>query len=313
MGKYVIGIDGGGTGSKGITADMNGEILLRFVGGATNYNGGNKKEIDSNIHALLKEATVGRKISDCQAICIGSAGVSNPDVVEYLKDAVKKKGFICPVMIVGDSMTAHAGALKNKDGIVLIAGTGAICFGRKINGEAMRVGGYGHLIDDEGSAYDIARRMMREVVRAADGRAEDTILRGLIFERLRISGVGDMISWLYDKERSKKEVAGLAVLLTEAVERGDKAAIRIADEAAEALVDITTPVINFFDGKTVVALSGSVLRNSVIMQECYIKKMQERYPNHFGEEGGIRIQEAEFEADYGAVFLALNYARQNNG
>lgn len=313
MEKYVIGIDGGGTGSKGITADMNGEILRRFVGGATNYNGGNKKEIDSNIHTLLKEATAGRKISDCQAICIGSAGVSNPDVVEYLKDAVKKKGFTCPVMIVGDSMTAHAGALKNKDGIVLIAGTGAICFGRKINEETMRVGGYGHLIDDEGSAYDIARRMMREVVRAADGRAEDTILRGLIFERLRISGVGDMISWLYDKERSKKEVAGLAVLLTEAVERGDKAAIRIADEAAEALVDMTTPVIDFFDGKTVVALSGSVLRNSVIMQECYIRKMRERYPNHFGEEGGIRIQEAELEADYGAVFLALNYARQNNG
>lgn len=308
MGKYVIGIDGGGTGSKGITADMNGDILLRFVGGPTNYNGNKKKEIDSNVYSLLKEATAGRKISDCQAVCIGSAGISNPDAARYLEDAVKAKGFNCPIMIVGDSMTAHAGALKNKDGIILIAGTGAICFGRKDNGQAMRVGGYGHIIDDEGSAYDIARRMMREVVRAADGRAEDTILRGLIFERLRISSVGDLISWLYDKERTKKEIAGLAVLLTEAVERGDKAAQRIVEEAAEGLVETTVPVVDFFEGKAVIALSGSVLKNDKDIRASYIKKMQERYPQAFGEENGVRIQDAEFEADLGAVFLALNYA-----
>ena len=308
MGKYVIGIDGGGTASKGITADLSGEVLHRFTGGATNYNGGKKKEIDANVYALLKEATVGRKVSDCQAVCIGSAGISNPDVVKYLEEAVKAKGFNCPIMIVGDSMTAHAGALKNKDGIILIAGTGAICFGRKDNGQAMRVGGYGHLIDDEGSAYDIARRMMRDVVRAADGRAEDTILRGLIFERLRISNLGDMISWLYDKERSKKEIASLAALLPEAVERGDKAAMRIVDEAAEALVEMTVPIVEFFGGKTTVALSGSVLQKDKDIQASYIRKMQERYPDSFGEDGGVRIQQAEYEADFGAVFLALNYA-----
>ena len=287
---------------------MNGTTLVRFVGGPTNYNGGNKKEIDANVHSLLKEATAGRKISDCQAVCIGSAGISNPDVVKYLEEAVKAKGFTCPIMIVGDSITAHAGALENKDGIILIAGTGAICFGRKDNGQAMRVGGYGHLIDDEGGAYDIARRMMREVVRAADGRADDTILRGLIFERLRISSLGDMISWLYDKERSKKEIASLSVLLTEAVEREDKAALRIVEEAADALVEMTAPVVDFFEGKTIVALSGSVLKNDKDIRACFIKKMQELYPNAFGEDDGVRIKEAEYEADFGAVFLALNYA-----
>lgn len=308
MGKYVIGIDGGGTGSKGITADMNGDVLLRFTGGATNYNGGNKKEIDTNVQHLLKQATAGRKISDCQAVCIGSAGISNPSVVSFLENAVKAKGFTCPIMIVGDSMTAHAGALKNKDGIILIAGTGAICFGRKDDGQAMRVGGYGHLIDDEGSAYDIARRMMREVVRAADGRAEETVLRSLIFDSLGFTHLGDMIAWLYDKERSKKEIAGLAVLLSEAVKMGDKVAERIVEEAADALVDMTVPIVDFFEGNTIVALSGSVLKNDVAIRESYISKMKERYPDKFGEEGGVQIQDAEYEADHGAVFLALNYA-----
>ncbi len=308
MSKYVIGIDGGGTGSKGITADMNGDILLRFIGGATNYNGANKKEVDANIQHLLKQATAGRKVSDCQAVCIGSAGISNPSVVKFLENAIKAKGFNCPIMIVGDSMTAHAGALKNKDGIILIAGTGAICFGRKDDGQAMRVGGYGHLIDDEGSGYDIARRMMREVVRAADGRAENTAFRSLIFDSLGFLHMGDMIAWLYDKERSKKEIAGLAVLLNKAVEMGDKAAKRIVEEAADALVDMTVPVVDFFAGNTTIALSGSVLKNNKAIRESYIRKMQERYPDAFGEAGGVRIQDAEYEADHGAVFLALNYA-----
>ena len=308
MSKYVIGIDGGGTGSKGITADMNGDVLLRFTGGATNYNGANKKDVDANIQHLLKQATVGLKVTDCQAVCIGSAGVSNPSVVKLLENAVKAKGFTCPVMIVGDSMTAHAGALKNKDGIILIAGTGAICFGRKGDGQAMRVGGYGHLIDDEGSGYDIARRMVREVVRAADGRAEDTVLRSLIFDSLGFSHLGDMIAWLYDKERSKKEIAGIAVLLDQAVKMGDKAAERIVEEAADALVDMTVPIVDFFEGNTIVALSGSVLKNDVAIRESYIGKMKEHYPDKFGEEGGVQIQDAEYEADHGAVFLALNYA-----
>jgi len=308
MGKYVIGIDGGGSGSKGITADMNARVLRRFRGSATNYNGGKKKDIDENIYHLLDEAIVGRKKADCQAICIGSAGVGNPKAVQYLEEAVKAKGFTCPVMIVADSVTAHAGALNAKEGIVLIAGTGAICFGRKSTGEAMRTGGYGHLIDDEGSGYDIARRMLRAVVRAADGRGEETILRALIFKQLQITQLGEMISWLYEKERTKKEIAYLAVLLGEAVEAGDKVAKIIVEEAADALVEMSAPIVDFFEQKTIIALSGSVIKFNKTIQDTFIEKMRCRYPQDFGTPEGICIQPAEFEADYGAVLLALNYA-----
>lgn len=309
MEKYIIGIDGGGTGSKGITAGMEGQILRRFRGGATNYNGGCKSEIDANVDALLEEAIVGRKPADCRAVCIGSAGVGNPDAVNFLEESVKRKGFTCPVLITADSVTAHAGALNNQDGIVLIAGTGAICFGRKSSGEAMRTGGYGHLIDDEGSAYDIARRMLRAVVRAADGRGEDTVLRELIFKQLQINYLGEMISWLYQKDRSKKEIAYLAVLIGEAAENGDAVAKQILREAALALVELTVPVIDFFDKKTTIALSGSVLKFNRTVKEIFTERIRELYPEGFGSVDGIRIMEAKYEADYGAVLLAINHAR----
>lgn len=305
MDKYVIGIDGGGTGSKGIVANLNGQILSRFRGGATNYNGGIKDEIDSNISDLLESALQGQRVADCQAICIGSAGVGNPEAVSFLNEAVKSKGFKCPVHITADSVTAHAGALNAQEGIVLIAGTGTICFGRKNTGEAMRTGGYGHLIDDEGSGYDISRRMLRAVVRAADGRGEATILRDMIFRQLQISELGEMIGWLYQKDRTKKEIAYLAVLLSEALEKDDAVAKKIVNEVAEALTEITAPVVEFFDKKTCVALSGSVVKFNKAIKEAFIGKMQEKYPEGFGTQAGIRICEAEFEADYGAVLLAL--------
>lgn len=310
MEKYVIGIDGGGTGSKGIVSDMNGQILNRFRGGATNYNGGRKEDIDANIFRLLDDAICGRRITDCQAICIGSAGVGNPDAVSFIKEAVKSKGFKCPVHITADSVTAHAGALNAREGVVLIAGTGTICFGRKNTGEAMRTGGYGHLIDDEGSGYDIARRMLRAVVRAADGRGPETILRELVFRQLQISELGEMIGWLYQKDRTKKEIAYLAVLLGEALEAEDAVAREIVEEVAEALVEISSPVVDFFDKRTVVALSGSVLKFNKKIQETYILKMQQKYPQDFGTAEGVIICDAEYEADYGAVLLALKHTKQ---
>lgn len=304
MEKYVIGIDGGGTGSKGLTANRDGQIIRRFRGGATNYNGSTREEIDNNIQQALEEATSGLKISACQAICIGSAGVSNKAAAAYLEEAVRKAGFHCPVMITADSVTAHAGALNNEEGVILIAGTGAICFGKKQNGETIRVGGYGHLIDDEGSAYDIARRMMRAVVRAEDKRDEPTVLRDLVFRQLQVTSAQELVSWLYDKYRSKREIAYLAMLIGEALKQNDPAALQIVEEAVQGLVDITVPAVEFFEGKTKVALSGSVLKFNPTVRQLYMDKMQKLYPEHFGEAEGVCIQDAEHEADYGAILLA---------
>lgn len=308
---YVIGMDGGGTGSKGITADLAGNTLFTFKGGATNYNGSVKSVIDANMAEVLEKAAEGLPKEACRGICIGSAGVSNREAVQYLEEAVRRAGYTCPVRIVADSMTAHAGALKNRDGIILIAGTGAICYGRK-NGQQIRVGGYGHLIDDEGSAYDIARNILRAVVRAEDGRAEQTVLRPLVFEQLQIGSIEELIAWLYAKERTKKEIAKLAVLIQKAAEKEDPQALKIQTQAAKALAELCAPAVRFLGEKGTIALSGSVLQKNLRIRKQYEQKMQEHFPELFGKDGAWTIREAEREADYGAVLLALEVADGQN-
>jgi len=305
MGKYVIGIDGGGTGSKGIVADLLGNVLLRLKGGEMNYVGGEKEIVDRNITALFHDALAGRSVEDCAAICVGCAGVSNINARNNIEAIIKRLGFTCPLKITTDSHTAHAGALSAKEGIVVIAGTGAICLGRKKNDENIRVGGWGYLIDDEGSAYYIGHHILRAVVRAYDGRGENTVLSKLVFDKLGISKIEELIAWLYDDNRTKRDLAALAMLVEDAAKVRDEVAAQIEREAAKELAILCEPAVQFFGKSTTIALSGSVLQKNSRIRQYFIGEIQDAYPENFGMPQGITVQMSENEADYGAMLLAL--------
>lgn len=306
----MIGIDGGGTGAKGITADLEGTPLRHFQGGATNYNGNKKNVIDQNIAELLHQAREQLDIADCRAICIGSAGMSGRRNREWMEEAVAKAGFTAPCLLVPDSVTAHAGALNNHPGIILIAGTGAICFGRNEAGETIRTGGRGHLIDDEGSAYAIAKNILNAVVRAEDGRRTPTVLTDMVFSKLGIHSAEELTEWIYGLERTKKEIAALAVILEEALAQEDMAAEEILEKAVWGLAELTIPVVDFMEQKTVIALSGSVLNRNQAVRDGYIRLMKQRYPAFFGTSKGVLIKSAEYGSDYGAMLLALKSIRE---
>ncbi|MBO4808917.1 MAG: hypothetical protein J5537_07725 [Lachnospiraceae bacterium] len=298
MSRYVIGIDGGGTGSKGIVADLEGNILCNMKGGPINYVGADTRTIDENIENLIEQGLKGREVSDCAAICIGSAGVSRSDVLANFERILEKTGFTCPHKITTDSHTAHAGALNGKEGIVVIAGTGAICLGVNKEGDSIRVGGYGHIIDDEGSAYYIGRLILRAVIRAFDGRDKKTVLSELVFEKLGISTIPELITWIYSTDRSKGDIAALAILIEEAYERGDEVAGEIEEKAAEELAKLCEPALEFLGGKATIAVSGSVLQKNRRIRESFKERLKD-----------VEVIQAMHEADYGAMLLALKMAK----
>ena len=298
MSKYVIGIDGGGTGSKGIVADLEGNILCNMKGGPINYVGADTRTIDETIETLIEQGLKGREVSDCAAICIGSAGVSRSDVLANFERILEKTGFTCPHKITTDSHTAHAGALNGKEGIVVIAGTGAICLGVNKEGDSIRVGGYGHIIDDEGSAYYIGRLILRAVIRAFDGRDKKTVLSEQVFEKLGVSTIPELITWIYSTERSKGDIAALAILIEEAYERGDEVAGEIEEKAAEELAKLCEPALEFLGGRATIAVSGSVLQKNRRIRESFKERLKD-----------VEVIQAMHEADYGAMLLALKMAK----
>ena len=298
MSEYVIGLDGGGTKTKVLVADRNKKILESFLAGAINYNGSEKERIDRNMQTIFQTILEkGYANKDCIGICIGTAGISNPLVHQYIKSNIDLFGYSCPVSIVGDHETALVGALLQSEGMILIAGTGSICYGRDEKGNSYRTGGYGHLIDDEGSGYAIGRDILSAVVRAYDKRCEATVLTKLVLDYLNIQTIEELIRYVYDPGHSKKDIAKLSVLIEKAYRLQDQAAIAIVDHCVSELMELTKPILKVMKEDCSIAVSGSILLKNQDIFDKLCAGMKKEHPL-------VTITKPKKDAAFGAVILA---------
>jgi N-acetylglucosamine kinase-like BadF-type ATPase len=299
--KYVAGLDGGGTKTAVTVLEEGGRTVSRFEAGAINYNGQDEDSVRRTLRdivARLAQACGG--LDRCAYIGIGAAGVSNPSVTARLTAAMRENGYAGGLTIVGDHETALYGALEQDHGLIVIAGTGSICYGKNESGDSHRSGGYGHLIDDEGSGYSIGRDLLAAVVQAHDGREPETLITRLVFDRLGIGSMGELIAFVYDRNRNKKDIAALAPLLSEACEQGDPAAARIAERAARSLVQLVKPVAEKLSlQRETLAMTGSVLLRNRQVQDAFRSRLAALYPE-------MDCTPPKRDASAGAALLALS-------
>ncbi|WP_051538243.1 N-acetylglucosamine kinase [Butyrivibrio proteoclasticus] len=271
---YYVGIDGGGTGSRFSIAGDDGVVFHTGAGGALNGNGLSIEGLKENLGAVIDECiSVAGPVSDCAGLAIGAAGITNAKLKGEISAFLSERGFT-DFGIYGDYETAFATAFPEGEGVLLISGTGSMCYGRTRGGLSARSGGYGHLIDDKGSAYDIAVQIMSAIVQAEDGRGEGTCLKDLVFEKLGISDVGELVGFVYAEDTSKGKIAALAQVLSDALEKDDACSISIAENVAKelsALVKAVKTRLNLGDAP--VALWGSVLQNNEYIRGLLSKNL----------------------------------------
>ncbi|CAH1213863.1 N-acetylmuramic acid/N-acetylglucosamine kinase [Paenibacillus allorhizoplanae] len=301
MKRYVAGLDGGGTKTAVTIVDESGLEVHTFTSGAINYNGQDEASVQASLAEIFR--TIDRVcdgLGHCAQVCIGAAGVSNPTVTTRLESSVRACGYKGPLFITGDQDTALSGAHNRELGIILIAGTGSICYGKNEAGDTHRAGGYGYLIDDEGSGYSIGRDLLSVVVRAHDGRLPATVITGMVFEQLGMTSIQQIIGFVYDKQTNKKDIAALAPILSQACELGDEAALAIADKSARSLLELVVPVtekLSMQEG--VLAMAGSALLKNSFIQTAFINGLKERYP-------AMTCITPKRDAASGAALMALN-------
>ncbi|MBB6678695.1 ATPase [Cohnella lubricantis] len=278
--RYAAGLDGGGTKTAVTVVNEAGEVVRAFASGPINYNGQDEASIRASFRemmALIAEACGG--LDRCGHICIGAAGVSNPAVSSLLEGNVRDSGFTGGLTIVGDHETALYAALDSPNGAILIAGTGSICFGRSEDGATHRTGGGGHLVDDEGSGYSIGRDLIAAVLRASDGRSPETVITRLVLDRLGVESVQALIGFVYSPGTNKKDIAGLAPLLSEANALGDPEAQAIVRKCADSLFELAVPVIERLQlQEKRLAMAGSVLQKNGAIRELLLDRLTAAYP-----------------------------------
>ena len=293
---FIAGVDGGGTKTKVVCASPEGKVLDTAVFGPFNMNSIGAERFS----ALLQELCAYLNgLGDCRALCIGSAGISNKEMTRIVETEMTRGG-IENWNLVGDQVIALNGALSGEAGIALIAGTGSICFGKNGAGEYARSGGWGHLIDDEGSAYALGRDILRAVVRAADGRAPATALTELVAQRLGAPGVQPVIRFTYAPTTTKKEIAALAPLLDPALQQGDAAAQAIIAHAADELTQMAAAAMQPLGLQTgSMALLGSVLQKNETLRAAVITRLTAQFPT-------LTFPEPVGDAADGAAVMAEN-------
>lgn len=304
LSRVVVGMDAGGTKTKIVLADENGKTLDVFTGGGMNVNSFGALVTGEHLAGILDEveARIG-SMKKIAAVCIGVAGATNPATQEVMNRVLKEKGVEAPTKIVGDHIIALYAANGTGEGMILIAGTGSVCFGRKMdeNGNEFlgRSGGWGHLIDDPGSGYYIGKEMLSEIVRAEDGREEPTILWPMLQEKTSIRTMADLISFVYGKDTGKKEIAALSQIVQEGVRQQDAAALRITQKAAGELAELVIAVAKQMKQTTgSVMLNGGELVYNEPLRKMLGDILAERLP-------GFSLEWPKLDAAEGAVLAAM--------
>jgi N-acetylglucosamine kinase-like BadF-type ATPase len=262
---FYLGVDGGGSKTAFALIDAAGHVIARATAPPSYYfNDGFdvvERALAQGIADICRQAAIAA--SDIDAAFFGIPGYGEAsDDVERL-DAV-------PSNVLGhdryscdnDMVCGWAGSLACEDGINVISGTGSMTYGER-HGVGRRVGGWGELFGDEGSAYWVAAQGLNAFSRMSDGRLARSPLHGLIKDRLELAGDLDVVSLVIDKwSGNRSSIAGVATTVCQAARDGDEVSQRILATAVDelvALIDTTRTLIGFTDQETVpVSYSGGM-------------------------------------------------------
>ncbi|OOB79474.1 MAG: hypothetical protein BEN18_00240 [Epulopiscium sp. Nuni2H_MBin001] len=302
--EYVIGIDGGGTKTKLTICDENRKILGTSVAGPSNILSSGYEVAKQSIMQVMDMGVVrqGFSLVDCRALCIGVAGGARRSVQEDVASIIRGTGYTGKTVVTHDAQTALMAGTDGAEGILMIAGTGSICYGINSSGKTCRVGGWGHLIDDEGSAYFISTHILNTIMRAYDGRSGPTKLTRLVLDYMELGTVEEIIASIYKPMMSKHHIAELSILIDEACEQEDRAAFDIVEEASDALfkhVKVAVRELGFGGKEFNIVINGSVIVSNKYINEAFCTKVGEYYPN-------AKVKALDHDASYGAALIAMN-------
>ncbi|HZQ05347.1 MAG TPA: BadF/BadG/BcrA/BcrD ATPase family protein [Anaerolineae bacterium] len=305
MNNLILGIDGGGTRTRAQLANGEGRVLGAGHGGTSNpmVHGleAAERELDMAIARAFEQANLPRERVNALVMGLGGAGGTREqnELSEWARTRIAER-----VRVVNDAeIVLAAGAVENW-GVALIAGTGSFAWGRNRAGETARAGGWGYLMGDEGSGFDLARQGLRAATQAADGRGESTRLLDAILEFWHLAAVDDLTTKVYRSGLSHAEIARVAQVVVRTAETGDAVAERLVGEAAYALalaVRAVSRALELNASAFPLALTGGLLLGSLFLREKLIGELER-------EGGRASPIELVHEPIVGAVRLARELA-----
>lgn len=299
-----IGVDGGGSKTEIVALDQANQVLRSLRKPASNYHVVGVEQaiqyIIEGIRDILQEDVP-------EGIGISLAGIDTLEDWKIMSDCLKQSLKVLaqetkisyqevPVVLENDSFGALMSVRGEFSRNVLAAGTGVVALGVNSGGEVFRVGGWGHIIGDQGSGYDIGRKALAATAASFDGYGLKSLLETKTTEHLGLTQVPDISDWLYREKRSNKDIAALVPVVAEAAWLGDVVSLRILEESGRDLGVLTKALLRKTQGSEV-GLVGGIGYIWGLIEQSFLSTVQEEFPN-------LQILKPLYPPSVGAALLS---------
>jgi N-acetylglucosamine kinase-like BadF-type ATPase len=239
---YILGVDGGQTSTKLLIATTEGEVMWCAQVGTAMHEGadGSLQATERRLAHLLRQALSDHGCGDVtfEVVAMGmtDAEPGSPAIPAYRRAAecaVKARRYV----VVHDAVTGLLGASAGRPGIVVIAGGGTVAYGFTEDGRSATSSGWGYIVGDEGSSWNVGRAAINAAFRSVDGRGPQTALVGRLFEHFRVATPIELKSAILHGPIGFAEIAALPLLVADAAAEGDAMARGILEKAGQDLAE----------------------------------------------------------------------------
>jgi N-acetylglucosamine kinase-like BadF-type ATPase len=294
---HFLAIDGGGTTTTCLVADEKSVIATATASGSNVIRLG-EEQARTALHSAIRQACAAAVVDPkmIKRTCAGMAGGARPEISGKIQHIV---GEICggQIQIVGDMIIALEAAFSGGPGVVVIAGTGALAFGRNAHGQTWRAGGWGFAISDEGSGHWIGRTAIRFALRARD-EGHNTELLAEIMRAFQVREFEDLVR---SANAPGADFAAISPAVLRLAEKDDfaRGVLAFAGRELAEQADIVIRHIWDPDQHVPVAVVGGVFRNSALLREFFYNDLRALWP-------AINPVPGQIEPVLGALYLARN-------
>jgi len=306
--RLFLGVDGGGTKTEFVCIDGDQTVVARVVTGTTYHlQVGLEKAIallEEGVSGICREAGISPHDLDHAFFglpAFGEDAAVDPRLEQACGRILQHDRYACG----NDMICGWAGSLGCEDGINLVAGTGSIGYGER-QGRTARVGGWGEVFSDEGSAYWIAIQGLNAFTRMSDGRLAPGRLHAGFQQALGLASDIDICARIMGENGlSRDAIAALAPIVSQAAEGGDPAAVAILDRAGRELADMAKALrhaLGFgLDDAPLLSWSGGVLTRE--------RSVCAAFQRELALHGAYRMIEPRYGPGIGAALYAWHLAR----
>lgn len=295
MSGLLVGVDGGGSKTRAIVATDCGEQIASAEGTGSAVTPGSAARSADVIAAVVAEAiaSAARPAERVRLLYVGVAGIGRAEERHALVDELEDRDIADEVVVESDASIAMTDAFGSGPGVILIAGTGSIAYGRSPSGVFARCGGWGLGIGDEGGGAWIGRRALGIVAASSDGREPPTALTGAILTAAQVNEVEELIPWSIAANPS--DLAALAPVVFSAAANDDIRASALVSLAVEELALHIRALARqlFADERAAVpvALAGGLMKKGSYLRKKLEHRLRAAVPGgqiHAGDVSAVR-------------------------